>query len=69
MIHANQLMTAPNGRLALRLLNIVALTMWLQLRWIGRRTWDVFDERAYFVSSLVARSAVDRPVFAGTMAG
>ena len=49
--------------------NIFALTMWLQYRRVGRWTSYVFGERAYFMLSLVAKSALAWQVFAGTLAG
>jgi len=49
--------------------DIFALNMWLQYRRIGRWTSYVFGERAYFVLSLVAKSALAWQVFAGTLAG
>jgi hypothetical protein len=62
-------MTAPIVVSLLVFSNIVPLTMWLQLRRVGRWKSDVFGERAYLVRSLVARSAFAWPVFAGTLAG
>ena len=49
--------------------NIFALNMWLQYRRVGRWKSYVFGERAYFVLSLVAKSALAWQVFAGTLAG
>ena len=49
--------------------NIFALNMWLQYRRVGRWTSYVFGERAYFMLSLVAKSALAWQVFAGTLAG
>jgi hypothetical protein len=49
--------------------NIFALNMLLQYRRVGRWTSYVFGERAYFVLSLVAKSALAWQVFAGTLAG
>ncbi len=49
--------------------NIFALNMWLQYRRVGRWQSYVFGERAYFMLSLVAKSALAWQVFAGTLAG
>ena len=49
--------------------NIFALNMWLQYRRVGRWKSYVFGERAYFMLSLVAKSALAWQVFAGTLAG
>ena len=49
--------------------NIFALNMWLQYRRVGRWASYVFGERAYFVLSLVAKSALAWQVFGGTLAG
>jgi hypothetical protein len=49
--------------------NIFALNMWLQYRRVGRWTSYLFGERAYFMLSLVAKSALAWQVFAGTLAG
>lgn len=49
--------------------NIFALNMWLQYRRVGRWKSYLFGERAYFVLSLVAKSALAWQVFAGTLAG
>jgi heliorhodopsin len=49
--------------------NIFALNMWLQYRRVGRWASYVFGERAYFILSLVAKSALAWQVFAGTLAG
>ena len=49
--------------------NIFALNMWLQYRRIGPWKSYVFGERAYFMLSLVAKSALAWQVFAGTLAG
>ena len=49
--------------------NIFALNMWLQYRRVGRWRSYLFGERAYFVRSLVARSAFAWPVFARTSEG
>jgi hypothetical protein len=49
--------------------DIFAVNMWLQYRRVGRWTSYVFGERAYFVLSLVAKSALAWQVFAGTLAG
>ena len=49
--------------------NVVALTMWLQNRRVGRSKSYIFGERAYFMLSLVAKSALALQVFAGTLAG
>jgi hypothetical protein len=49
--------------------NIFALNMWLQYQQVGRWKSYVFGERAYFVLSLVAKSALAWQVFAGTLAG
>jgi hypothetical protein len=49
--------------------DIFALNMWLQYRRVARWTSYVFGERAYFVLSLVAKSALAWQVFAGTLAG
>jgi hypothetical protein len=49
--------------------NIFALNMWLQYRRVGRWQSYVFGERAYFLLSLVAKSALAWQVFAGTLAG
>jgi Heliorhodopsin len=49
--------------------NIFALNMWLQYRRVGRWTSYVFGERAYFILSLIAKSALAWQVFAGTLAG
>lgn len=51
------------------LFNIFALNMWLQYRRVGRWKSYVFGERAYFMLSLVAKSALAWQVFAGTLAG
>lgn len=48
--------------------NIFALNMWLQYRRVGRWRSYVFGERAYFMLSLVAKSALAWQVFAGTLA-
>ena len=47
--------------------NIFAINMWLQYRRVGRWTSYVFGERAYFVLSLVAKSALAWQVFAATL--
>jgi hypothetical protein len=47
----------------------VIATMWLQYRRVGRWRSYLFGERAYFVLSLVAKSALAWQVFAGTLAG
>ncbi len=49
--------------------NIFALNMWLQYRRVGRWKSYIFGERAYFMLSLVAKSALAWQVFAGTLAG
>lgn len=49
--------------------NIFALNMWLQYRRVGRWQSYLFGERAYFMLSLVAKSALAWQVFAGTLAG
>jgi len=49
--------------------NIFALNMWLQYRRVGPWKSYVFGERAYFMLSLVAKSALAWQVFAGTLAG
>ena len=49
--------------------DIFALNMWLQYRRVGRWKSYLFGERAYFVLSLVAKSALAWQVFAGTLAG
>ena len=49
--------------------NIFALNMWLQYRRVGPWRSYVFGERAYFMLSLVAKSALAWQVFAGTLAG
>ena len=49
--------------------NIFALSMWLQYRRVGRGKSYIFGERAYFMLSLVAKSALAWQVFAGTLAG
>ncbi len=48
--------------------NIFAINMWLQYRRVGRWRSYVFGERAYFMLSLVAKSALAWQVFAGTLA-
>ena len=49
--------------------DIFAINMWLQYRRVGRWRSYLFGERAYFVLSLVAKSALAWQVFAGTLAG
>jgi hypothetical protein len=49
--------------------NVFALNMWLQYRRVGRWSSYVFGERAYFMLSLFAKSALAWQVFAGTLAG
>jgi Heliorhodopsin len=49
--------------------NIFALNMWLQYRRVNRWKSYLFGERAYFMLSLVAKSALAWQVFAGTLAG
>lgn len=49
--------------------NIFALNMWLQYRRVGPWRSYLFGERAYFVLSLVAKSALAWQVFGGTLAG
>jgi Heliorhodopsin len=48
--------------------NIFAINMWLQYRRVGRWRSYVFGERAYFMLSLIAKSALAWQVFAGTLA-
>src|SRR6186997_1030256 len=49
--------------------DIFALNMWLQYRRVGWWKSYLFGERAYFMLSLVAKSALAWQVFAGTLAG
>jgi Heliorhodopsin len=49
--------------------DIFAINMWLQYRRVGRWRSYVFGERAYFMLSLFAKSALAWQVFAGTLAG
>ena len=49
--------------------SIFALSMWLQYRRVGRGNSYIFRGRAYFMLSLVAKSALAWQVFAGTLAG
>jgi hypothetical protein len=49
--------------------DIFAINMWLQYRRVGRWKSYIFGERAYFMLSLLAKSALAWQVFAGTLAG